>query len=85
MQSSGANLSSDTARKSFKDIIKGNNFYSSLWLRQGLAASRVLSAQKFVLKYQLPCSKQPVLPTATMIFEDTYKPNCKVEISREMA
>lgn len=43
--------------KSFKDIIKGINFYSSLWLRQVLAASQVLSVQKFMLKYQLPCSK----------------------------
>lgn len=70
--------------KSLKEITEGSNFYSSLWLRQGLAAPWILPPQKIVLKYQLPCSKQPVLPTAT-ISEDAYKPNCKVEISREMA
>lgn len=43
VQNSGANLSSDTARKTCKEIIKGNNFYSSLWLGQGLAASWVIS------------------------------------------
>lgn len=81
VQNSGANLSSDTARKTCKEIIKGNNFYSSLWLGQGLAASWVLSFQKFTLL----CSKQPMLPTTTVISENTHKPNCKVEISREMA
>jgi len=49
MQSSGANLSSDTAGKSFKDIIKGSNFLK-FSLVKARAGSFLSPSQKFVLQ-----------------------------------